>query len=340
MLAFAPLVGAVGAAAHVVALLAGALQPVVGAGATAAAIMLFTVVVRLAISPLSWLQIRGERRRAALAPRIRELQRRYRDQPVRLRTELVAAHREAGVSPWASLLPGVAQAPFFLLMYRLFTVPTDADAGANADGDANGGRDANADAGGDAGAVADGGGDAGAGAVADAGGDAGAVADGGGDAGAGAVADGGAGAVAGGVADAGGLLAERLFGVPLGHHLGDGLAGSAGLVFGVLLGLLVLLAWWSSRRMRRAAAGGAATDRAAAGGSVGGTAAGGAEVPGAAVVARLLPLLPYGTVLVALFVPLAAVLYLVTTTAWTGLEQVVLRRGRASTDVDTEKSGT
>ncbi|MDW5330522.1 YidC/Oxa1 family membrane protein insertase [Plantactinospora sp. KLBMP9567] len=247
MLAFAPLDGAVDAAAHVVTLLAATVEPLAGTGATAAAIVLFTIGIRLLISPLSWAQIRGERRRAALAPRILELRRRHRDQPARLQAELVALHREAGVSPFGNFLPVLAQAPFFFLMYRLFAVPGDA----------------------------------------------------------------------GPAAGAGGLLAERLYGVPLGQHLGDGLAGAAGPVFGVLLGLLVLLAWWSSRRMRRAAGLAGPAD----------TSAGGAEVPGAAVLARLLPLLPYGTVLVALVLPLAAVLYLVTTTAWTGLEQVVLRRG-------------
>ncbi|MFY1690146.1 YidC/Oxa1 family membrane protein insertase [Plantactinospora sp. WMMB782] len=294
MLTFAPLDGAVGAAAHAVALLAALVEPVAGTGATAAAIVLFTIGVRLLISPLSWAQIRGERRRAVLAPRIRELQQRYRNQPARLRDELVALHREAGVSPFGNLLPALAQAPFFFLMYRLFAVPAA-----------------------------------------------------------------GAGAAAGPAGP--GLLAERLFGVPLGQHLGDGLAGAAGPVFGVLLGLLVLLAWWSSRRLRRTAAtglasvsgpaavadpasaapGGPAVRRSASDGAgAAGGPAGAAEVPGAAVLARVLPLLPYGTVLVALVVPLAAVLYLVTTTAWTAVEQVVLRRGGASTGVDRKGPGT
>ncbi|MEK8109499.1 YidC/Oxa1 family membrane protein insertase [Micromonospora sp. M12] len=51
-----------------------------------------------------------------------------------------------------------------------------------------------------------------------------------------------------------GLLDERLAGVPLGHHLGDGLAGAAGPLFGVLLAVLLAVAWWSSRRARRASA--------------------------------------------------------------------------------------
>ncbi|MFJ8829627.1 YidC/Oxa1 family membrane protein insertase [Micromonospora aurantiaca] len=246
MLAFAPLHSAASAAATVVTWLADVLAPLTGGAATAAAIVLFTVAVRLLISPLTVAQVRGERRRTALAPEVRELQRRYADDPARLQSELFALYRNAGASPVAGCLPALLQAPFFLVMYRLF---------ATGDGAPQ-------------------------------------------------------------------LLGERLAGVPLGWHLGDGLAGPVPLVFGVLLAALLTLAWWSSRRMRRAAA---------ATGTVAGTPA---EGPGAAVLGRVLPLLPYGTVLVALVVPLAAVLYLVTTTAWTALEQVVLRRPQSAAAID------
>ncbi|MBO4142675.1 membrane protein insertase YidC [Micromonospora tulbaghiae] len=246
MLAFAPLHSAASAAATVVTWLADVLAPLTGGAATAAAIVLFTVAVRLLISPLTVAQVRGERRRAALAPEVRELQRRYADDPARLQSEVFALYRNAGASPVAGCLPALLQAPFFLVMYRVF---------ATGDGAPE-------------------------------------------------------------------LLGERLAGVPLGWHLGDGLAGPVPLVFGVLLAALLALAWWSSRRMRRAAA---------ATGTVAGTPT---EGPGAAVLGRLLPLLPYGTVLVALVVPLAAVLYLVTTTAWTALEQVVLRRPQPAAAID------
>jgi YidC/Oxa1 family membrane protein insertase len=46
----------------------------------------------------------------------------------------------------------------------------------------------------------------------------------------------------------------------------------------------------------------------------------------AGTVGRVLRLLPYGTVAVAALVPLAAGLYLLTTTAWTAAERVLLRR--------------
>ncbi|MER7890616.1 membrane protein insertase YidC [Micromonospora sp. NPDC094482] len=264
MLAFAPLHAAVGAAGSALSAVTTLLEPLAGGAATAAAIVLFTIAVRLLISPLTVVQVRGERRRAALAPQVRALQRRYADDPARLQSELFTLYRSAGANPITGCLPVLLQAPFLLVMYRLFST-----------------------------------------------------------------AEGGT-----------GLLDERLAGVPLGHHLGDGLAGAAGPLFAVLLAALLALAWWTSRRMRRASAGiGAIPPTGIAAGPVArtgegerGAAAGGAgaaaEGVGAALT-RLLPLLPYATVLVALVLPLAAVLYLVTTTAWSALEQAVLRRPRA-----------
>ncbi|WBB66675.1 membrane protein insertase YidC [Micromonospora sp. WMMD812] len=238
MLAFAPLHAAVGAAGTALTALTTLLEPIAGGAATAAAIVVLTVAVRLLISPLTVAQVRGERRRAALAPRVRDLQRRYADDPARMQSELFALYRTAGANPLAGCLPLLLQAPFLLVLYRLF-----------------------------------------------------------------ATTEGGT-----------GLLDERLAGVPLGHHLGDGLTGAALPLFAVLLAALVALAWWSSRRTRRAAA---------VTGAVAGTPT---EGPGVAALGRVLPLLPYTTVLFALVLPLAAVLYLVTTTAWSALEQAVLRR--------------
>ncbi|MFI6229436.1 YidC/Oxa1 family membrane protein insertase [Micromonospora echinospora] len=268
MLAFAPLDAAVGVASHAVSTFASALAPLAGGAATAVAIVAFTVAVRLLVAPLTVAQVRGERRRTALAPRVAELRRRHGGDPARLQRELLDLYGTAGASPLAGCLPALLQAPFFLIMYRLFTAGDPAP------------------------------------------------------------------------------LAGELAGVPLGHHLADGLAGAAGPVWGVLLAALLALAWLASRRMRRTmAANAASSDRSASAagpkasggsGSSGGSASPGGSAPGAggvagdvgAAVGRLLPLLPYAMVPVALVVPLAGVLYLVTTTAFTALEHTVLRRDR------------
>jgi YidC/Oxa1 family membrane protein insertase len=95
-----------------------------------------------------------------------------------------------------------------------------------------------------------------------------------------------------------------LAGVPLTAHLATGLP-----VFAVLLAMAAVLAWWSARRIRRAAA--SATQPAP---------------PGAGFIARLMPWLPYLTVLAVAYLPLAGALYLVTSTSWTALEQALWRR--------------
>ena len=80
----------------------------------ALAIILFTVAVRLLISPLTYLQIRGERGRAAQAPQLKELLEKHKDDPI-------ALQQAVGFGPLLGLLPVLAQAPFFMLMFSVTT---------------------------------------------------------------------------------------------------------------------------------------------------------------------------------------------------------------------------
>ncbi|WP_441245949.1 YidC/Oxa1 family membrane protein insertase [Kitasatospora sp. McL0602] len=99
------------------------------------------------------------------------------------------------------------------------------------------------------------------------------------------------------------LLGHTLFGVPLGQHV-SGAHGAQLLVFGALYAALAAVGWVTFRRARRTAAA-AVTPT---------------PTPGAA----FLPYLSFGTVLFAALVPLAAGLYLLTTTAWTAAERGLL----------------
>ena len=110
---------AVGVAHSAIEGFAALLTPIAGGTAAAVAIVLFTVAVRLLISPLSYLQIRGERRRARLTPHLAELRHKHRDDPATLASETLALYRANGTSPLAGLLPGLVQAPFFMIMYRV-----------------------------------------------------------------------------------------------------------------------------------------------------------------------------------------------------------------------------
>jgi YidC/Oxa1 family membrane protein insertase len=109
----------VGVAHSAIEGLATLLTPVAGGLAGALAIVVFTLAVRLLISPLTYLQVRGERRRAALAPQIDRLREKHKHDPLTLAAETLARQRAAGVGPFAGLLPGLGQAPFFMIMLRL-----------------------------------------------------------------------------------------------------------------------------------------------------------------------------------------------------------------------------
>jgi YidC/Oxa1 family membrane protein insertase len=123
------------------------------------------------------------------------------------------------------------------------------------------------------------------------------------------------------------LLSHGLFGAPLGSHWlgGAGPLSAQGAVFAGLFLLLAGLGWLSARLARRIGAPVEAARRGASASAPAGQ--GGAAVSLPAALARVLP---YFTVVVAAFVPLAAGVYLVTTTAWTLAERVLVQRALAA----------
>jgi YidC/Oxa1 family membrane protein insertase len=110
---------------HVVYGLAAALVPLLGGGLSpAAAIVAFTAAVRACLYPLNRAQMRAQaassKARAALEPAVRKLERKYRHDPRRLQLETVQLYRANGVSLAPGILHGLAQAPVFFVIYRMF----------------------------------------------------------------------------------------------------------------------------------------------------------------------------------------------------------------------------
>jgi YidC/Oxa1 family membrane protein insertase len=105
---------------HLVCWFAAILAPLFGGLAAAAAIVVFTMLIRLALVPLSYHAVRGERARGRLLPQVQELQRRHSKDPERLQRELKALQRAEGTTMYAGCLPLLLQLPFFSVMYRLF----------------------------------------------------------------------------------------------------------------------------------------------------------------------------------------------------------------------------
>lgn len=228
--------------------LADLLQPLFHASAAAAAIVLFTALVRLLVHPLSRAAARGQRARVRLQPHLAELRRKHAKNPEKLQQAIMELHAKEQVSPLSGCLPSLLQLPAFFLLYHLFSSSRI-------------GGEANA------------------------------------------------------------LLEHQLFAAPLGGRwtdaLGDGgVFGAAGLVY---LGLFVVVATVATFTYRR-------TKRQLAASPVLPAAGGDQQVPGLGAVTRFMPLMSFMTLFTVAVVPLAAALYVVTSTAWSAVERAVLYR--------------
>jgi YidC/Oxa1 family membrane protein insertase len=109
---------------HAVSWIAVILAPLFGGLAAVAAIIVFTMAVRLVLVPLSYYAVRGEAARARMQPRIAELQRRHAGNPERLQRELAAFYKAEGSAMFSGCLPALIQIPFFSVVYRLFVSTT------------------------------------------------------------------------------------------------------------------------------------------------------------------------------------------------------------------------
>jgi YidC/Oxa1 family membrane protein insertase len=83
------------------------------------AIVGLTVVVRMAILPLTFKQVRSMQAMQRLQPQMKELQKRYKDDKQRMNQELMKLYQEHKVNPLGSCLPLVLQLPFFLSLFYL-----------------------------------------------------------------------------------------------------------------------------------------------------------------------------------------------------------------------------
>jgi YidC/Oxa1 family membrane protein insertase len=82
-----------------------------------------TIVVRLAILPLTFKQVRSMQALQQLQPEMKKLQQRYKDDKKRLNEEMMKFYSENKVNPLSSCLPLLLQFPFFLSLYYLQRQP-------------------------------------------------------------------------------------------------------------------------------------------------------------------------------------------------------------------------
>jgi YidC/Oxa1 family membrane protein insertase len=89
-----------------------------------ASIIGLTVVVRAAILPLTFRQVRSMQALQRLQPEMKRIQERYKDDKQRQQQEMMKFYQEHGVNPLASCLPLLLQLPFFLSLFYLLRSST------------------------------------------------------------------------------------------------------------------------------------------------------------------------------------------------------------------------
>jgi YidC/Oxa1 family membrane protein insertase len=85
-----------------------------------AAIILLTLLVKILLFPLTKKSSEASFKMQALAPKIKELQVKYKDNPQKMNVEMGALYKKAGTSPLSGCLPMLIQMPLLFAMYNLF----------------------------------------------------------------------------------------------------------------------------------------------------------------------------------------------------------------------------
>jgi YidC/Oxa1 family membrane protein insertase len=80
-------------------------------------IIALTVVVRALLLPLAFKQVHSMHKLQRVAPQMKAIQNKYRDDKQRQQREIVRFYKENEISPFGSLLPLVAQLPVFVGLY-------------------------------------------------------------------------------------------------------------------------------------------------------------------------------------------------------------------------------
>jgi len=88
-------------------------------GALGLSIILLTVVIRLALWPLTATQLKSTQKMAALRPHMDRIKQEHGHDKVRHQQEISKLYKEHGVNPLAGCLPLLLQIPVFIALYQV-----------------------------------------------------------------------------------------------------------------------------------------------------------------------------------------------------------------------------
>lgn len=87
-------------------------------------IIIVTIIFRLIISPLMIKQTKSSYKMQKVQPLIKEIQRKFKDDPVRMKEEMGKLYAEVKFNPLAGCLPMILQMPIFIALFQVLSEMT------------------------------------------------------------------------------------------------------------------------------------------------------------------------------------------------------------------------
>ena len=83
-------------------------------------ILVLTLIVKMALYPLTYKMLHSQAKMAALKPRLTSLKEKLKDDQSQIQMETMKMYREFGVNPLSGCMPMVLQMPVWIALYRFF----------------------------------------------------------------------------------------------------------------------------------------------------------------------------------------------------------------------------
>jgi YidC/Oxa1 family membrane protein insertase len=83
-------------------------------------IILFTIIIKLAMSPITYKSFLSQAKMKVLRPEITELGEKFSKDPMKKQQETMKLYNKAGVNPMAGCIPALLQMPVFYALFQLF----------------------------------------------------------------------------------------------------------------------------------------------------------------------------------------------------------------------------
>ncbi len=84
------------------------------------AIIIFTIIIKLAMSPITYKSFLSQAKMKVLRPEITELNEKYAKEPMKKQQETMKLYNKAGVNPMAGCIPALIQMPFLYASFQFF----------------------------------------------------------------------------------------------------------------------------------------------------------------------------------------------------------------------------